>query len=179
LRRRGLLAAAAMWATVAHAQTAAPAELATDLPGARLQGSGRLRFLGLRIYDARLWMAAQPVGKDFGASPFALEIEYARELKGEQIAERSLAEMRRQGDIAEPLAARWLTTLKQLIPDVKGGDRITGVHLPGAGARIYLNGSLRGEPRDTEFARLFFGIWLSPRTSEPTLRDALLGRAAP
>ena len=30
--------------------------------------------------------------------------------------------------------------------------------------------------RDAEFTRLFFGIWLSPRTSEPRLREALLGR---
>ena len=33
--------------------------------------------------------------------------------------------------------------------------------------------------RDAEFARLFFGIWLSPRTSEPALREALLGPARP
>jgi hypothetical protein len=34
-----------------------------------------------------------------------------------------------------------------------------------------------GEVRDATFARLFFGIWLSPRTSEPQLRAALLGLA--
>lgn len=31
-----------------------------------------------------------------------------------------------------------------------------------------------GEVADPEFARLFFGIWLSPNTSEPALRQALL-----
>ena len=31
-----------------------------------------------------------------------------------------------------------------------------------------------GEVADPEFARLFFGIWLSPNTSEPSLRQALL-----
>jgi hypothetical protein len=29
---------------------------------------------------------------------------------------------------------------------------------------------------DAELARRFFGIWLSPRTSEPGLRSALLAR---
>jgi hypothetical protein len=43
-----------------------------------------------------------------------------------------------------------------------------------------LNGRPLGEVRDPDFARVFFGIWLSPRTSEPALREALLlGRAHP
>jgi hypothetical protein len=33
-----------------------------------------------------------------------------------------------------------------------------------------------GEIRDAAFARLFFAVWLSPRTSEPALRSALLGK---
>jgi hypothetical protein len=48
---------------------------------------------------------------------------------------------------------------------------------PGEAAVFWLNGRLRGEIRDAEFARRFFGIWLSPRTSEPALRSALLGSA--
>jgi len=61
-----------------------------------------------------------------------------------------------------------------LFPDVRDRDRLTGVQLPGQGARFFFNGTLRGELADAEFARLFFGIWLSPRTSEPALRAALL-----
>jgi hypothetical protein len=45
--------------------------------------------------------------------------------------------------------------------------------------RFFVNGRLGGELRDTEFARFFFGIWLSPQTSEPSLRQALLGQARP
>ena len=180
LPRRAVLLIALLCALGARAQApAAPAEVTAELPGARLQGSGRLRFLGLRIYDAHLWAGAQPVATDWSATPFALELLYARELKGEQIAERSLAEMKRQGDIAAETAQRWLALMKQLFPDVKAGDRITGVNLPGIGARFFVNGALRGEPKDVDFARLFFGIWLSPRSSEPALREALLGRTAP
>jgi len=35
-----------------------------------------------------------------------------------------------------------------------------------------------GEVKDAEFARRFFGIWLAPSTSEPALRQTLLGGAA-
>ena len=180
-RRAWLLAAGVAWAgpalsqTANPAATAAPAELAADLPQARLQGSGRLRFLGLRIYDIRLWAGASPVGAQWAGVPLALELEYARSLDGAQIAERSLVEMRRQAEPAADTAERWLGAMKKIFPDVREGDRITGLNLPGQGARFFHNGVLRGEVRDTEFARLFFGIWLSPRTSEPALRESLLG----
>jgi hypothetical protein len=181
-RRRLLLAATLLAAGGARAQsptpTGVPPELNAELPGARPLGSATLRFFGLRVYDARLWVGGQAPGADWAAAPFALELLYARSLKGEQIAERSLVEMRRQGEIAEPVAERWLGNMKQLFPDVDAGDRITGLNLPGTGVRFYVNGRLRGEPREADFARMFFGIWLSPRTSEPAMREQLLGLRA-
>jgi hypothetical protein len=84
--------------------------------------------------------------------------------------------MRRQGEIAAADAERWLGAMKQLFPDVKENDRITGLNLPGMGARFFVNGALKGDIRDPQFAKLFFGIWLSEKTSEPALRNALLGR---
>lgn len=158
-----------------RAQPAVPRELAADLPGARLVGSGTLRFLGLHVYDARLWAGAQAPGEDWAATPLALELIYARSLSGTRIAERSLKEMQRQGDIASADGERWLSAMKQLFPDVKEGDRITGVNLPGFGARFFINGTLKGDVRDPRFSRLFFGIWLAPQTSEPALRKQLLG----
>jgi hypothetical protein len=159
--------------------SSAPAEVAAALPGARLQGESRLRYFGLRIYDARLWVGSNPVEAEWAAVPFALEMEYARRLLGVQIAERSLAEMKRQGDLPPETEQRWLATLKQWLPDVKDGDRITGLNIPGHGLKLYLNGAPRAESADAELSRVFFGIWLSPRTSEPALRQALLGRAKP
>ncbi len=155
---------------------AAPPELVRDLPGARLQGQGRLSFLGLHIYDARLWLGEAPLAADWTTQPLALELIYGRALKGDLIAERSIKEMKRQADFSDARAEQWLNGMKKLFPDVKEGDRITGLQLPGIGLRCFINGQLKGELRDTEFARLFFGIWLSDKTSEPALRDALLGK---
>lgn len=181
-RRSALLAlAAAVCAPPALAQAAAPSgpaapsEVTADLPGARLLGQSRLRFFGLHVYDIRLWAPAAMRGDDALRSSAALEIEYARHLKGPSIAERSLTEMQRVGDVNASDGERWLAQMKQLFPDVQAGDRITGVHRPGEGARFHFNGRLVGEVRDAAFGRLFFGIWLSPRTSEPQLRSALLG----
>ncbi len=185
-RRHALFAAATLLlqggapgVAAARAEGAAvPTEVADALPGAKLQGQGGLRFLGLRIYDARLWSGAQPVGADWADVPFALELQYARDLTGSKIAERSLVEMKRQGEFDAATASRWLQLLERLIPDVREGDRITGINLPGQGARFCLNGQWRGDARAPVFARMFFGIWLAPQTSEPDLRRALLGRGA-
>jgi hypothetical protein len=180
LPRRSFIAgaAAAGLAPLAWAQApAVPPEVAAALPGATLQGSGRLRFIGLSVYDARLWRGAAPVGADWMATPLALELVYARNLVGKLIAERSIKEMRRQRDLSDDEAGRWLSAMTQLFPDVKQGDRLTGFLVPGLGARFAFNGEVKGDVRDPEFARLFFGIWLSEKTSEPALRRALLGQA--
>ncbi len=177
LRRRDALALLpALWlAPTAHARIAPPAELAGELPGARLQGSARLRFVGLHVYDIRLWTAQRPVGAADWSVPLALEIEYARTLQGRLVAERSLEEMRRQATLAPDQAERWLAEMTRLFPDVREGDRLTGIKQPERGARFFHNGRLRGALDDPQFARLFFGIWLAPQTSQPRLREQLLG----
>jgi hypothetical protein len=175
-----MLLAACGWVTAAQAQTppavGAPPELMAELPGARLQGRGRQRANGLPPYELRLWAGTRPVGDDWPALPFALELIYARAFSGEQIAEHFFAEMRQQSEIDEASAERWLGTLKALLPDVHAGDRVSGVHLPGGRARFFMNGKPGGELREAELVLAFFGIWLSARSPQPALRKALLGR---
>lgn len=176
LSRRSALAALAALAYVPQARaTPMPAEVASELAASKLLGAGRLTWFGLSVYDARLWAGERFSAAQFDREPLALELQYARALQGRQIAERSLTEMQRFGAASEADSARWLASMTQLFPDVAAGDRITGVHRPGEAARFYFNGKLRGEVRETDFARRFFGIWLSPQTSEPKLRLALLG----
>lgn len=175
-RRRliGGLVAAALSPT-SWAEVAPPPEVALELPGARLQGRGTLRYFGLRVYDALLWAGGPLAAGGIATASLALELRYARRLRGPLIAERSLTEMWRQGEIDEARAQRWLEAMARLFPDVDNGDRITGVQRPGVAARFHVNGRFAGELRDAEFARRFFGIWLSPQTSEPQLRASLLG----
>lgn len=175
--RRSMLALPLAWANLpASAGNAGlpPPEVRSELPSARLQGSGRLRFLLFHVYDARLWTGPQFDAQRFDQAPLALELEYARTLYGHLIAERSIEEMRRSGDMAPEQADRWLAAMKPCFPDVDEGDRMTGIQVPGSAARFFVNGKLTGEIRDAEFTRRFFGIWLSAHTSEPGLRAALL-----
>ncbi len=173
-------------AVLALASAAAPAHastpdtpLATALQNKQVVGTARLRVWGFDVYDARLKVGPGFDSARFTEQPLALELNYLRNLKGLDIAERSLDEMRNLEPIAPAQAERWLAAMRGLFPDVKKGDRITGVHQPGRGALFYLNERLLGEVADPRFSRLFFGIWLSTKTSQPAMRETLLQGLAP
>ncbi|MCW5668982.1 MAG: chalcone isomerase family protein [Hydrogenophaga sp.] len=137
-------------------------------------GSARLRYWGFDVYDAHLYA---PRGFDiqrFEDQRFGLELSYLRGFKGADIAQRSIDEMKGLAALDPAQALRWQSAMSALFPDVQRGDRLTGVHVPGRGARFYLNGQWLGELADDAFSRLFFGIWLSPKTSQPRLRETLI-----
>ena len=144
------------------------------MPAGRRLGQARLRFFGLSVYDATLWAGSGFDAQRYEQHRFALELKYLRSFKGRDIAERSIDEMKDLAPIEPAQATRWTQAMSSLFPDVKRGDRITGVHVPGSGARFYLNGRLLGEVADDAFSRLFFGIWLSPKTSQPRMRETLI-----
>jgi len=137
-------------------------------------GTARLRVWGFEVYDASLYAAPGFDAQRFTEHRFGLELSYLRSFKGSDIAERSIDEMRNLAVIEPAQAERWLKAMSALFPDVQRGDRVTGVHEPGTGARFYLNGQWLGEVADESFSRLFFGIWLSPKTSQPGMRRALI-----
>ena len=146
----------------------------TPLAGARLVGQGTMRFLGFEVYRARLWAQPGFDADQYSAHPLALELTYQRNFTAEAIAKRSIEEMRRVGSFTPQQATRWQQALQAALPDVKPGDRLLGLYQPGAGAVFKMGGRVVGEVADAEFSRLFFGIWLSPQTSEPGLRQALI-----
>ncbi len=140
-----------------------------------LDRQSRLRYFGLHVYDIRLWSDSARAAAAPADTALALELVYARKLRGWKIAERSLEEMQGIAPIDASRAEAWLAWLNQVLPDVSEGDRITGVQRPAVSTRLFVNGRLAGELRDAEFTRLFFAVWLSDRSSQPRLREALLG----
>ena len=160
-------------------QPIAPRVLATEVNDARLAGQARLRVLGFQIYDARLWVAQGFKSKTFSEHPFGLELAYLRSVSGEDIATRSLDEMRRFATLTPEQETQWLRQMREVFPSVEKGDRLIGTNRPGVGTTFHFNGKLQGEIRDPEFARLFYGIWLSESTAKPWIRKDLLAKLAP
>jgi hypothetical protein len=140
-------------------------------------GNGEMTWFGLKLYRATLWVAGQKGGQKDGRlrpeSPFALALEYRRDIAGERIVQASVDEMRKLGAGDEQLRI-WEAEMRRVFPDVRKGDVLIGVHLPGSGARFFFREREIGTVQDAEFARRFFAIWLDPKTSAPDVRAALL-----
>jgi len=174
IRRAGLhlLLLCSLCAPAAAQMTPVP-ELG-QMPGVMPTPPARLSYWGFDVYDARLWTQPGFDPAQLRAHHFALELQYLRRLEGPAIASRSLEEMRRVGRFTEAQGQAWLARMRELFPDVRSGDRITGIHKAGEGAEFWFNGQRRGLVADPHFAELFFGIWLHPNTSAPDLRERLL-----
>ena len=141
----------------------------------QLQGSARFRKYLVNVYDGRLWT---PSGRYDPKGLYALDLTYALGFKAKDLAERSVQEMQRIGEVDGERLTQWGEVMQRAFPDIKAGDRLIGVNLPGRETRFYLNGKLFSTVPDPAFGPAFFGIWLDPRTSEPAFRRELLKEAS-
>ncbi|WP_213942186.1 chalcone isomerase family protein [Pseudomonas sp. dw_612] len=158
--------------------TQALASWQETVPGAQIIGAGEFKVFGFEVYNARLWSAARPLSPD---RPFALELIYQRSISRDDLVQASVDEIKRLSGatVSAGQLAGWQVQMQQSFVDVQAGTRITGVYLPGQGARFFVGQQLQHEVKDPQFARAFFDIWLDPRTRNPELRQQLLGTAKP
>ena len=170
--RKALLVLVLLLTPIGASALSLPEPVARSFPDLRLAGEGRLRWFGLHIYDAALWISGVRWN---GEQEFALDIRYARDVESRKLVQTSLDEMRRLGFADERRLGRWGHEMTRVLPDVRKGEHITGVNRPATGVEFYLQGRLVGTIADPEFARAFFAIWLDARTREPDLRQSLIG----
>jgi hypothetical protein len=138
----------------------------------KVVGEAQLKVMFWKIYDAKL---AAPNGEWKKDTPFALSLTYLRDFDGEEIASRSVDEMRDIGYEDEVLLAKWFEQMRSVFPDVKEGENITGVMDKQQHTHFYHEGNLIGSIDDQSFGQAFFDIWLNEKTSEPKMRKQLLG----
>lgn len=188
-RARALLLAGAMVLAQPAVAVTLPSPVLATAGALQMSGSGEMRWFGLKLYDAALWVqpgvqpgadttppagAGQPLQK-----PYALALRYTRAISGEALVTASLEEIRRLGETSEGRLARWKPLLAKALPSVAPGETLVGLHEPGRGASFWHQGQLTARIDDAELAGAFFGIWLDARTREPRLRARLLGLARP
>jgi hypothetical protein len=161
--------------SVALIAGSANAALSDHVPEARRVGSGRCTVLLFPIFDAILFA---PGGVWRADKPFALELAYLRPVKGAQIVEHSLKEMRHQGAKDDARLMLWADDMRRLFPDVARGARLVGVRDADGYMHLLQGDKTLGSVRDRDFTMAFFNIWLGPKSSQPELRRQLLGLSA-
>ncbi len=137
-------------------------------------GQGQYKYLLWRVYDIALYAT----DRDFsGEPPFALRIQYHRDLTGESIARQSTALIRRQGFEDEMRLAAWYRQMEAIFPDVEKGKVLIGVRARDGSSRFYDENGEIGSINDPLFGRYFFDIWLGDQTQAPDLRAQLTGES--
>ncbi len=155
--------------------TPPPKEVLETLKDAKKMGSGTLRWFGLRIYDGQLWSNVDPKTYDYKRDPAWLELKYARDFDGKDIAERSIDEMEEIGAGTEVQRQGWEVKLASIFPNVKKGHTLSALFTPGKGVQFFRNGLPLAKVDDPQMAEAFMGIWLDPKTSAPEMRRELIG----
>ena len=134
-------------------------------------GHGTYRKLGFRIYDATLWAVQN---KWDAAKPYALQLSYTRDLSKETLVDTVMDDITDQGVADEATRTRWKEVLNASLRDVKEGDALVGLALPGKKTLLFYNGVNIASIEEQAFSDAFFGIWLGERADE-ALRSKLLG----
>ena len=140
---------------------------------AKLQGSGKLTWWGLHVYDAAFYR-----GGGLNSSEFALDMHYQKSFTGHSIANRTVEEMRKLG-VPEQQAQGWGKQLASFLPNVESGQNLTAIYIPKQGTTFYFQGKQLAQIPGSDFPKAFFGIWLDTKTSAPKLREQLLGQGCP
>ncbi|WP_181880956.1 chalcone isomerase family protein [Crenobacter cavernae] len=169
---KSIVLSLALVAAITPVWAALPPPLAGRQPSLKARGSGDMRWAGFKLYEATLYTEAGGVFD--WARPFALELRCARDFDGDQIAEVSRGEIDRVRPTPDQ-RSRWSAAVRRLFPSLNAGDVIVGA-MDAGGVAFWHNGRFLGRVNEPAFARRFFGIWLDAATSEPDLRESLLGR---
>ncbi len=170
-RLLGFAAAMVLVVGVAFASVR-PSELNGVITAPKPYGSASLTWLFLTAYDVSLWTDAQQWSMN---ERFALTITYKMSFTREELIESTIEEMQKVAPgLSRETLAQFASSLAKAYPNVKSGDRITALHDPGKPVRFFHNGMMTSQVDDPGFAEPFFGIWLSPKTSEPSVRAGLL-----
>ena len=134
-------------------------------------GKGEMHMLFWHVYDTTL---TSPNGIYDVQQPYALENLYHMDFTANELAERSIEEMRHHATFDDAQAASWREALVALWPDIREGDKVRAVAIPNRHVRFYVNDAHVGDVNDPTFVRPFMDIWLGENTSEPSLRSQLL-----
>ncbi|MDX1950095.1 MAG: chalcone isomerase family protein [Rickettsiales bacterium] len=136
-------------------------------------GEGSFSFFFWDIYDAKLYADNGNFSQE---KPFALKLRYQMSFKGEDIVKSTIDELKKHGVTDELLLSKWQKDLLKIFPDVNENQILTGVYTDKKTAVFLNNGKIIGEMKDEYFAKKFFEIWLSEKTTAPSLRKSLLAR---
>ena len=177
---------------VSAAQAVAPQSgLQTDVRGVKfdsvaaiggravpLRGATLCRWRGFKVYTAAFYAVPEARSSDevLGDVPKRLVLHYEREIPKEDIIEATVRTLRENPKVNLAELQPRLDLIYSWYQDVKEGDRFSLDYVPGEGSELFFNGESRGVIPGADFARAFFGIWVSEHPISKKYQKRLLGQ---
>ena len=134
-------------------------------------GTGKLSIFFIDIYDIKLFSKTKVYSKN---KPFAIEINYLKDIKSSQIVDRSINEIKRISNSSRDELENYRSIFTSLFPDIYSGDQLIGIKTANNDGVFFYNKKPIGKIKDEKLVDKFFDIWLSEKTSHPELREKLL-----
>jgi hypothetical protein len=154
--------------------------------GLPLLGIGTMNFLIFEVYSAALYgpPGACTSERILDRVPKVLEIHYLRSVAAEDMRRYTEETIRGHPGLNWLSLAPTMDRVNSSYVAVRRGDRYRLEYVPSGPLRLLLNGRLVWEVVDDDFARAYFGIWLSRHSISEDLTEELLqsdplGRCAP
>ncbi|WP_425046000.1 hypothetical protein [Primorskyibacter sp. S87] len=140
----------------------------TAISDAELRGKAVFRFVGLPIYEARLFT---PSGAPLDwSSDFGLELNYLRNLSGEDLVDNTMSELERIGT-PMPVQDQFARCFK----DVRKGDRYLAVTRGQNKIGFWRNGSPVCTVSHPRISQRFMAIFLGDNTRSGAFTRKLKG----
>jgi hypothetical protein len=136
-------------------------------------GSANFSFLMWDIYNSQLSTSNGKYPITNQQDTLMYTINYQRDISSSDLVERTIEQwhhINTDKDIYMP----YVNKLRDMWPDIKKGDSLALVSNQ-SGSGFYYNNDFVGSIANEAFSPLFLSIWLSEKTSEPELRQQLLG----
>jgi len=151
------------------ASAASATALPSALNGTQVRGEATFRFLGIPLYDARLYT------KDGAAlswaEPFGIELTYRKNLTQYDLVESTMREFDRTGGTPMPVRDQ----LETCFQDVKKGDRFLAVTEGANQVGFWLNDRRTCALKYPQISQRFMGIFIGDNTRSRSFTRNLKG----
>jgi hypothetical protein len=151
----------------------------TDDTRLTLRGVSTFRYWGLRVYTAALYVPASATlqGTANEEIPKKLILRYHRSLSIDQFVENSEETLEKDPQLSLEALRPSLSRMNSLYVPVQEGDTYSISYNPKqATMSLFFNDRLLGQITDRQFARAYFGIWLSEHSVSKDFTNELLGK---
>ncbi|MGJ8682511.1 chalcone isomerase family protein [Paraglaciecola sp.] len=150
-------------------------KLPKDLAELQYQQVGKTQFSVLfwDIYNSTLYTKTGRYSDINTSSPLVFEIEYLKDITAEDLIQRTIQQWQHL-EYSETSYQAFISPLRSIWPDIKSGDKLA-LLVQNEQSFFYFNNAQIGLVPGKEFSQMFLDIWLSPKTSQPKLRNELLG----